>query len=124
MQPTPAPSSALLRTLERSFAHLAGDDAVIDVKELQRALGLRSGYLARRVMSVFDADRDGLIRREEFLEGVRKLILGSPREKLLFAFRLHDDNGDARLDRDELSRMVTLALAEDDVVTSDAHIGR
>jgi predicted ferric reductase/Ca2+-binding EF-hand superfamily protein len=124
MQPTSAASSALLQTLERSFSHLAGDDAVIDVKELQRALGLRSGYLAKRVMSVFDSDRDGLIRREEFLEGVRKLVLGSPRDRLLFAFRLHDDNGDGRLDRDELSRMIALALAEDDVVTHDARIAR
>ena len=124
MQPTSAASSALLQTLERSFSHLAGDDAVIDVKELQRALGLRSGYLAKRVMSVFDSDRDGLIRREEFLDGVRKLVLGSPRDRLLFAFRLHDDNGDGRLDRDELSRMIALALAEDDVVTHDARIAR
>jgi predicted ferric reductase/Ca2+-binding EF-hand superfamily protein len=124
MQPSLITSSAMLQTLERSFAHLAGDDAVIDVKELQQALGLRSGYLARRVMSAFDLDGDGLIRREEFLEGVRKLVLGSQRDKLQFAFRLHDDNGDGKLDQDELSRMVTLALAEDDVVTHDSRIAR
>ena len=116
--------TALVRSLERSFAHLAGDDAVIDVKELQRALGLRAEYLARRVLSVFDQDGDGVIRREEFLAGVRKLAFGSPEERLHFAFRMHDHDGDGALDRVDLVRMVTLALAEDDVSTSEAQVER
>ncbi len=124
MQPAPPPDSALLQTLERAFAHLAGADAVIDVKELQRALGLQTEYLARRVMSGFDLDGDGVIRRDEFLEGVRMLVLGSPRDRLLFAFRVHDGNGDGGLDRLELTRMVTLALAEDDVLAQDAQVDR
>jgi predicted ferric reductase/Ca2+-binding EF-hand superfamily protein len=118
------PSPALLQSLERAFAHLSGDDAAVDVKELQRALGLRAEYLARRVLSVFDLDGDGVIRRDEFLEGVRKLLLGSPRDLLQFAFRLHDGDGDGSLDRLELTRMVTLALAEDDVSASDAQVDR
>jgi Ca2+-binding EF-hand superfamily protein len=124
MPPPSEADSALLQTLKRSFDHLAGEDAVIDVKELQRALGLRAEYLARRVMSVFDVDGDGVIRREEFFEGVRKLVLGPPRDRLLFAFRLHDHNGDGSLDRLDLVRMVTLALAEDDVRDHEAHTER
>jgi NADPH oxidase 5 len=124
MPPPSDPNSALLQTLERSFAHLAGEDAVIDVKELQRALGLRAEYLARRVMSLFDLDGDGVIRREEFFEGVRKLLLGAPRDRLLFAFRLHDHDGDGSLDRADLVRMVTLALAEDDVNAHDTYVQR
>jgi predicted ferric reductase/Ca2+-binding EF-hand superfamily protein len=118
------PDSALVRTLERSFSHLAGDDAVIDVRELQRGLGLRSEYLARRVMAGFDRDGDGLLRREEFLEGVRQLVLGPPEDRLRFAFRLHDEDGDGNLDRGELTRMITLALAEDDLTTQGAEVER
>jgi len=118
------PSPALLQTLERAFAHLAGGDAAIDVKELQHALGLRTEYLARRVLSAFDLDGDGVIRRDEFLEGVRKLLLGSPQDLLQFAFRLHDGDGDGSLDRLELTRMVTLALAEDDVTAEGAQVDR
>ena len=124
MQPPSEPDSALLRTLERSFAHLAGADDVIDVNELQRALGFRAEYLARRVFSIFDLDGDGVIRRDEFFEGVRKLVLGSPRDRLLFAFRLHDHDDDGSLDRLDLVRMITLALAEDDVSTTDADVDR
>jgi predicted ferric reductase/Ca2+-binding EF-hand superfamily protein len=124
MQPPPHLHSKLLQILERSFADLAGADSVIDARELQHALGLRTEYLARRVLAVFDTDGDGVIQRDEFLEGVRKLVLGSTRDKLLFAFRVHDHDADGALDRVDLVRMVSLALAEDDVSTHDAYVQR
>ena len=55
-----------LETLERSFSQHAEGDEHIDVAELQTALGLRSEYLARRVLLRFDRDGDGLISRDEF----------------------------------------------------------
>jgi predicted ferric reductase/Ca2+-binding EF-hand superfamily protein len=106
----------LLAMLERAFAHHAGADARIDLAELRQALGLRSEYLARRVLGAFDRDHDGTIDRGEFLEGVRKLVFGTEREKLLFAFRVHDHDGDGRISQEELLRMITISLGESDVV--------
>src|SRR5436305_5624070 len=105
----------LLSALERAFAKHAGADGIIDVAELKKALGLRSEYLARRVLAAFDLDGDGVIQKQEFLEGVRKLCLGSDSEKLMFAFRLHDHDGDGTLSKDELFRMIAIGLAENDV---------
>lgn len=116
--------SSIVAVLDRAFAHLAGGDAAIDVHELQRALGIRAEYLARRVMAAFDTDGDGVIRRDEFIEGARRLVMGAPRERLLFAFRVHDQDGDGALDRLDLVRMITLALAEDDVRTDEARVER
>jgi predicted ferric reductase/Ca2+-binding EF-hand superfamily protein len=124
MQPSPEPTSALLRIMERSFANLASSDGAIDAGGLKQALGLRAEYLARRILALFDLDGDGFIRRDEFLEGVRKLVLGTVRDKLSFAFRLHDHDGDGSLDRLDLTRMVTLALAEDDVSVPGAKVER
>lgn len=109
----------MLAVLERSFAHLAGADARIDAAELQKALGLRSEYLARRVLAIFDRDGDGAIDKAEFLASVRETVLGSEQDKLLFAFRLHDHDGDGALDRTELHRMIAIGLAEDDVVVRE-----
>jgi len=105
----------LLEMLERSFADLAGDDARIDAAELQRALGLRSEYLARRVLRAFDRDGDGVIGREEFLTAVRGLVFGTARDKLRFAFAVHDHDGDGGISHEEMLRMITLGLAEDEV---------
>jgi predicted ferric reductase/Ca2+-binding EF-hand superfamily protein len=111
----PPVDARLLASLERAFRRHAGDDARIDPGELQKALGLRSEYLARRVFAAFDRNGDGTIDRDEFLEGARALVSGTDREKLAFAFRVHDHDGDGFLDRQELLRMIAISLAESDV---------
>jgi predicted ferric reductase/Ca2+-binding EF-hand superfamily protein len=115
-KPRPShPDAKLLEVLERAFAKHAGKDRVIDAAELQKAIGLKSEYLAKRVLAAFDQNRDGVIQREEFLEGVRKLVFGTDREKLAFAFRVHDHDGDGFLVQDELYRMIAISLAENEV---------
>ena len=109
----------LLGRLERAFAQMAGPSTLIDAAGLQRALGFRSEYLARRVLLAMDKDGDGVIRRDDFLAGVRALMYGSDRDRLSFAFRLHDDDGDGGIDPHELRRMIALTLAEDDIITDD-----
>jgi NADPH oxidase 5 len=107
----------LLRSLERAFAQHAGGDALIDVADLQKALGLQSEYLARRVLRAFDRDRSGGLDRREFIAAVRGLLFGTERDKLEFAFRLHDDDGDGQLSELELLRMISISLAEGNVIS-------
>jgi predicted ferric reductase/Ca2+-binding EF-hand superfamily protein len=105
----------LLALLEQAFAGHAGDGARIDVEALSRALGLNSPYLARRVLAVFDRNGDGAISQSEFIDGVRQLVFGSARDKLWFAFRLHDHNGDGFIDQTEMLRMISIAMAESEI---------
>jgi NADPH oxidase 5 len=114
-QRAPEVDDRLVELLSEAFAHLGGADARIDAHELQKALGLRSEYLAKRVLALFDRDGNGHIERDEFLDRVRGLIFGTPRQKLRFVFRLHDHDGDGFITRTELYRMVSLSLAEDGV---------
>ena len=104
--------------MSEAFAHLAGDDAHIDVLELQSALGLKSEYLAARMLSLFDRDKNGYVCRGEFLDRVRGLVFGTDRQKLRFVFRLHDHNEDGLITRPELHRMISLSLAEDQVAVN------
>jgi len=120
----PEVDEALLADLEEAFASLAGPDARIDPAELQRALGLESEYLARRVFALFDRDGDGAIDRDEFIDRVRGLVFGTPRQKLRFVFRLHDHDGDGFISRSELHRMICLSLAEDDIDVPGTTIDR
>lgn len=105
----------LVTALMRAFGTHAGEDHVIDAADLQRALGLKSEYLARRLLSRFDRDGDGVVRRDDFLDGVQRLVLGSDRDKLKFAFKLHDHDDDGSIDETELLRMISLSLAESEV---------
>jgi NADPH oxidase 5 len=123
MTPPSRPSRVdekLVSAVERAFTEHAGPDGVIDVAELQRALGLRSEYLARRVLASLDRDKDGVIRREEFVDGVKKLVFGSDRDKLKFAFRMHDHDEDGFIDRTELLRMISISLNESDLATRES----
>jgi predicted ferric reductase/Ca2+-binding EF-hand superfamily protein len=106
----------LIASLERAFAAHAGTDGVIDEAELQRALGLRSPYLAKRVLALFDRNKDGLVQRDEFIAWAKRLVNGDVREKLWFAFQLHDHDGDGFIDQTEMLRMISIAMAESEVV--------
>lgn len=105
----------LITALNRAFGQHAGPDRAIDASDLQRALGLKSEYLARRLLARFDRDGDGVVLRDDFLDGVQRLVLGSDRDKLKFAFKLHDHDDDGSIDESELLRMISLGLAESDI---------
>jgi Ca2+-binding EF-hand superfamily protein/ferredoxin-NADP reductase len=107
----------LLARLEQSFEAHAGDDNLIDAKDLQTALGIRSEYLAKRVLKALDRDKSGALDKQEFLSAVRALVFGDDREKLEFVFRLHDDDDDGALSEHEILRMISIGLAESDLVS-------
>ena len=111
----------LVDALDRTFAAHAGPDGRMDADQLRAVLGLRTEPLARRIFAIVDANGDGTVSRDELVGAVRRLIAGSTRDKLAFAFRVHDEDGDGTIDEPELRRMLVLSLAEDDVsITAEA----
>jgi predicted ferric reductase/Ca2+-binding EF-hand superfamily protein len=103
----------LLALLQECFSELAGPDSRLDAADFQRSLAVKDAFLAERVLAVFDRNRDGWVTRVEFLRGIPRLLFGSVRDKLRFAFRLHDLDGDGVIERAEISRMIELGLSED-----------
>lgn len=88
----------------------------LDADAVQRLLGLRSRYLAQRLMAALDAWGSGFSTAADF-HAMAQTMLDAPLErKLHFLFRLHDDDGDGRLQREELDRMLHIGLVENGVL--------
>jgi predicted ferric reductase/Ca2+-binding EF-hand superfamily protein len=106
------PSAYSVESLREAFDRSVGEGDELDAGELQRALGLSSEYMARRLLDLFDLDGSGRVKRFEFYAAFERLVSGTRRDKLLFLFRLHDDDADGRITHVELDRMVNLGLVE------------
>src|SRR5690606_10418305 len=104
---------ALLDTLDDAFSTHARSDGELSVDDLQTALGIENPLLALRLLQVLDQDGDGVVTRTEFLDRVRRLLYGSATDKLRFAFRIHDLNGDNLLARGEMCSMIRASLSEE-----------
>ncbi|HEY3256989.1 MAG TPA: EF-hand domain-containing protein, partial [Polyangiaceae bacterium] len=117
MPPSSRPARSLeprlLELLAEAFAGHAGADQQIDAGDLQRALRIRSQFLAQRMLAILDRDGDGRVSREEFMAAVRRLVFGSARDKLRLAFQIHDLDGNGRIELEEIRRMIAMNLDEE-----------
>ena len=117
--PISARLEQLLRAAaERAFAERAGEDELIDGSELKAALKCRDEFLMQRMMTILDRDQSGMLSRPEFLEAVRQLVHGSEEDKLRLAFRIHDLDGNGRLERVEIRNLIAANLLEEAGVQS------
>jgi predicted ferric reductase/Ca2+-binding EF-hand superfamily protein len=87
----------------------------IDAVAVQRALGLRSLFLADRVLAALGGTHRRFETAEEFVAVAQRLMAGKPGDKLEFLFRLHDVDGDGCITRPELDCLMHIVLAENDL---------
>jgi Ca2+-binding EF-hand superfamily protein len=87
----------------------------IDAVTVQRALGLRSLFLADRLLAALGGHDRRFETAEEFVTVAQRLMSGPPGKKLEFLFRLHDIDGDGCITRAELDCLMHIALAENDL---------
>eukprot|EP00275_Glaucocystis_incrassata_P001725 EC123801.1.p1 GENE.EC123801.1~~EC123801.1.p1 ORF type:complete len:193 (+),score=26.33 EC123801.1:88-666(+) len=105
-----------VRNLYKHFRSISGsmqDDGLIDKLEFQHALGLPESLFVDRMFSLFDENGDEMINFQEFLLGLSVFCpKGSFDERLKFSFKIYDFDGDGRISRDELMKMLEAGLIE------------
>ncbi len=94
----------------------AAQRSTLGAEAVQRLLGLRSRYLAQQLMTALDPWHAGFSTAADFHAMAQTMIDAPMERKLAFLFRLHDGDGDGRIDREELDRMLHIGLAENGVV--------
>uniref|UniRef100_A0A7S2V997 EF-hand domain-containing protein n=1 Tax=Fibrocapsa japonica TaxID=94617 RepID=A0A7S2V997_9STRA len=101
------------------------DDGVIDKREFQEALGLKSdqSMFLDRMFNVFDKNEDGWITFSEFIDGLSIFCnKASYQEKLHFSFKVFDADGDAKISKNELRQMLKATVFETDLVLPDEEV--
>ncbi|WP_455383033.1 EF-hand domain-containing protein [Salinispira pacifica] len=109
---------AFLNRVRELYNRYTGSKRKLRVTGMKELLGLRDGYLARRIFAQFDGDGKGVVEEADFLKTVIALILSDDSRKLDFIFSLHDANGDGSISRPELGKMITASLRQNQITVS------
>lgn len=101
----------------------ATDAPQLNKAEFTAALGMKTSTFLDRMFAAFDANSDGSIEFSEFLTILSVLSSkATPEEKLEFAFKITDIDGDGVISREELAGMLKATVEENDLVLSDAQL--
>lgn len=112
-----APLATVLATLRQGSAV-----SRVDAQAVQQAFGLKSEYLASRLLHALDVEHRGFRSADDFVAAAQAVMEGDAGKKLDFLFRLHDEDGDGFIEGDELERLMHIGAAENDLRLRDSAI--
>lgn len=100
-----------LRVLYDNFIELDSDGSgLIETDEFLKVPELKNNPIVRRVISIFDINQDGKISFYEFIVGLSALtdISLNRMDKLNFAFKIYDNDGDGYISNGDLFKTLKL----------------
>jgi Ca2+-binding EF-hand superfamily protein len=98
---------------------LSGRDQLIDKQEFFDGLEISNKVLSDRLFDIFDKDKNGRIDHDEFLTTIESIILGSQKDKIKFAFNLHDLDNSGFIDRKELKILIIQSFTQNNLDFDD-----
>ncbi|KAI8817384.1 uncharacterized protein EV422DRAFT_541598 [Fimicolochytrium jonesii] len=105
-------SEAQIKTLYSRFRHLDKDNSgTISLEEMTAIPELAMNPLANRVVAVFDLDGRNEVNFKQFVAALSVFSKRAKREqKLSFAFKVYDVNGDGVIDSSDLYHILKLMV--------------
>ena len=95
--------------LKNRFREIAGEDQLIDKEEFQNGLAIENHEISDRLFDLFDKDSSGSIDYGEFVTTIESMVDGSAKDKIKFAFQLHDLDNNGFIDRNELRILIPVS---------------
>jgi len=105
--------------LKNKFRSLSGEDQLIDKQEFFDGLEVSNRSLSDRLFDLFDKDKNGRIDHDEFLSTIETIILGSKKDKIKFAFNLHDLDDSGFIDKKELKILIVQSFIQNNLDFDD-----
>ncbi|EGR32848.1 hypothetical protein IMG5_068710 [Ichthyophthirius multifiliis] len=104
---TPQEMKKLYKSFKRMDKDKSGD---LDIEEFLSLPELNQNPLVRRVVMIFDKNKDGSISFEEFITGLSSLYSNDEEAKLKFAFKVYDIDGDGYISNGELFQVLKMMV--------------
>ncbi|KAJ3039547.1 Calcineurin subunit B type 2 [Rhizophlyctis rosea] len=103
---------AQIKTLYRRFKHVDKDNSgSLTVDEMTAIPELAMNPLCLRIVEVFDSDKRGEVNFKQFVSALSVFSKGARREqKLSFAFKVYDVNGDGVISSSDLFVILKLMV--------------
>ena len=101
--------------LKNRFREIAGEDQLIDKKEFRNGLGIENHEISDRLFELFDQDSSGSVDYGEFVTTIESMVDGSAKDKIKFAFQLHDLDNNGYIDRNELRILIKQSFSENNL---------
>ena len=105
--------------LKNRFREIAGDDQLIDKQEFRDGLRISNEDISDRLFDIFDQDGSGSVDYGEFMTTIESMVDGSDRDKVKFAFQLHDLDNNGYIDRRELKVLIQQSFLENNLDYDD-----
>ena len=104
-----------VRKLYNRFISLDTDHSgQLEIHEIMRVPDINANPVAKRVISVLDANKNNKISFVEFLVGVARLTAATdPESRVKFFFELYDVNGDGYISNGDLFKILELMSGDD-----------
>ncbi|GMH39483.1 hypothetical protein BSKO_07381 [Bryopsis sp. KO-2023] len=110
-----APASMRLRTMEclvAQFRRIAGENSKMSFSEFKKAADMKTEAFARRLFLAIDADANGFITCEEYVNFFYALKCQNLRSRLRILFDLYDIDSSGSLSGTELQDILTESVCE------------
>ena len=101
--------------LKNRFREIAGEDRLIDKNEFRQGLDIVNIEISDRLFELFDKDSNGNIDYDEFMNTIESMVQGSEKEKIQFAFALHDLDNSGYIDHKELKVLIQQSFYENNL---------